>query len=307
MIAQDDELDPFTARAVTRAALLAGGVFAACAVWFVRAAPEPSSRPAPAPMAAPPVVAQPAEAPAPVKATVLTGAPRTVQVTPPRRVAAMRALRLGFFRDHDGLVMDTIALDEVLRGTPAVKVVNLWAWWCEPCKRENQKFLALSKGWRREVRFVPVHVGAIDDLAKYRTLVDEMPPAAASPLIDASSDAIQSLLRADELLAVGEGIPITLVLDCRNDLRWLHAGELVDESALDAEISRLRAELGSARCAAEPSRPPGCGDAVCALPEDCSSCPEDCGCTTPGTVCRTAPGREGPHCAFPDSAFNEGP
>jgi thiol-disulfide isomerase/thioredoxin len=168
---------------------------------------------------------------------------RTATLAPPRRLSKLLGLRLGFFRNHD--MMDTIAVDEVMRGTPAVKVVNLWATWCPPCVRENQRFLELSKGWRREVRFVPIHVGAIGNLEKYRALVDEMPAAAVSPLIDGSGDAVLNLLRADGLLETDEGIPITLVLDCRNDLRWMHVGELVDKAAIDAEITRLRAELGS--------------------------------------------------------------
>lgn len=296
-------MDPFTARRVVRGSLLAGGCFAVCTAWSVTAAPEPSTRPEPAPVAAPVDVVEKVEQ-APAAIPVATQ-PRSLVVAPPRRMPAMLALQLGYFRGTD--MMGTIALDEVLRGTPAVKVVNLWATWCKPCVRENQRFLQISKGWRREVRFVPIHVGGIGDLAKYRSLVDEMPAAAVSPLVDGSGDAVQSLLRADRLIVAEEGIPITLVLDCRNDLRWMHVGELVDAAGLDAEISRLRAELGSPRCAAEPTRPPGCGDRTCSGEEHCSNCPEDCGCSVPGTVCRTAPGRATPHCAFPDSAFNEDP
>lgn len=306
MIADDEELGPTAARQVVRAALLAGAGFAVCTVWSVTAAPDGSTRPGAAPVAAPPVEEEAVVSEAPPPEIAMAKVQRTATLDPPRRLSKLLGLQLGFFRNHD--LMDTIAVDEVMRGTPAVKVVNLWAIWCPPCVRENQRFLELSKGWRREVRFVPIHVGAIGNLEKYRALVDEMPAAAVSPLIDGSGSAVLDLLRGDGLLEKDEGIPITLVLDCRNDLRWMHVGELVDKAAIDLEITRLRGELGSARCAVEPSRPPGCGDHTCAGPaENCSNCPEDCGCITPGTVCRTAPGREVPHCAFPDSAFNEGP
>lgn len=305
MTADDEELGPAAARRVVRGALLAGAGFAVCTVWSVTAAPGPSTRPEPAPLTA--ARAPSAESPARAEPAIPTvQVQRTVPVTPPRRLPGLPGLRLGYLGGQD-MVVGNIAVDEVLRGTPAVKVVNLWATWCPPCVRENRLFLERSKGWRREVRFVPIHVGAISDFAAYRTLVDQMPAAAVSPLVDGSGDAIQSLLRAEKLLAAAEGIPITLVLDCRNELRWLHVGEVKDGEALDAEISRLRTELGSARCAVEPGRPPGCGDGTCAEPgEHCDNCPDDCGCNTPGTVCRTAPNREVPHCAFPDSAFNEG-
>jgi thiol-disulfide isomerase/thioredoxin len=309
MTDDDDELDPFLARVAVRWGLLACAAFAVCTGWAVVAAPGPTTRPGAAPVAVPVV------APVVVAGAVTTVASeaREVEASPgfgsrstemaARRLPGLLTLQLGFFRKE---LMDRIALGDVLHGTPAVKLVNLWATWCAPCIRENHKFRALSAGWQREVRFVPIHVGAISDPTTYRSRVDEM-PATASPLVDASGDAVQNLLRGEELLAKMEGIPITLVLDCRNELRWIRVGELMDAPELDAVLSRLRAELGSPRCAPPTSqRPPGCGDGACdASAEDCNNCPDDCGCSTPGTVCRTAPNRPTPHCAYPDSAFNE--
>ena len=137
-----------------------------------------------------------------------------------------------------------------------------------------------------------------------------VPVAAVEPLIDGSSNAVLDILRDTGLLEYGEGIPITLLLDCRNELRWMHVGDLPDTVALSERLAALRGELGSARCAppeptpaAQPG-PPGCGDAVCdRRSEHCGNCSADCGCIV-GTECRSLSGAA-PSCVVPDSAFNE--
>lgn len=301
---EEDGLDPVVERRVVRGGLIACGVFVAGIAWTLRAAPVVASAVAPAPVAAAVVEGAEVEAEA-VTRPVLAEGQRTAEVKPGRRLPGLLGLRLGFLRGND--FTDAIAFERVLRGTPAVKLVNLWATWCAPCVRENERFVGLSADWGRDVQFVPIHVGAIGDPAAYRKLVDMMPDAAVSPLVDTSGDAIQGLLRAEALLSPGEGIPITMILDCRDELRWIHVGELVDADGLARRLAALRAELDSPRCALPAAtRPPGCGDGVCAPPEEqCASCPDDCRCTTPGTVCRTAPTRPEPHCAYPDSAFTE--
>ncbi len=233
---------------------------------------------------------------------------RVLELAIGRRLPGLFGLELGYLRAND--IVGTIAFSEVIRGTPSVKVLNLWATWCAPCVREIAMFRGLSDGWRRDIRFVPIHVGPVGDAAAYRRLVDQMPVAAVEPLIDGSSNAVLDILRDTGLLEYGEGIPITLLLDCRNELRWMHVGDLPDTVALSERLGALRGELGSARCAppeptpaAQPG-PPGCGDAVCdRRSEHCGNCSADCGCIV-GTECRSLSGAA-PSCVVPDSAFNE--
>ena len=307
----DDDIDRLTSaeqRMVLRGGAVAVALLAGALLWSVMAAPVTKRR---APVAAlttspqaraitPEVLAASPSAP--------TAARRVAEVTPGRRLGGLFGLQLGFLRSND--IIGTIALNEVLRGTPAVKVVNLWATWCAPCVREIGMFRALSSGWRRDIRFVPIHIGPVNDGDTYRRLVDQMPPTSAEPLIDASGDAFQSLLREAGLLEPGEGIPITLLLDCRNELRWIHVGDLADTEALSERITALRGELGSPRCAPpEPSPgaaqgPPGCGDGTCDGSEHCGNCTADCGCII-GTECRSVPGDPKPRCVVPDTAFSD--
>ena len=308
----DDDIDRLTSaeqRMVLRGGAVAVALLAGALLWSVMAAPVTERR---APVAALTTSPQARAITPEVLAASPSAAPaaarRIAEVTPGRRLGGLFGLQLGFLRSND--IIGTIALNEVLRGTPAVKVVNLWATWCAPCVREIGMFRALSESWRRDIRFVPIHIGPVNDGDTYRRLVDQMPATSAEPLIDASGDAFQGLLREAGLLETGEGIPITLLLDCRNELRWIHVGDLADTSALSERVTALRGELGSPRCAppepppsALPS-PPGCGDGTCDGGEHCGNCLADCGCIV-GTECRSLPGDPRPRCVVPENAFSD--
>lgn len=233
---------------------------------------------------------------------------RVLELAIGRRVPGLFGLQLGYLRTNDFL--GTIPFSEVIRGTPSVKVVNLWAVWCEPCVREMTMFRELSDTWRRDIKFVPIHVSAVEDRAAYRRIVDLMPVAAVEPLIDSSGHAVLDLLGDTGLVEFGEGIPITFLLDCRNELRWLHVGGLLDTTALAERLTALRGELGGPRCAIPEPTPvaqpglPGCGDGSCDhRSEHCGNCSADCGCIV-GTECRILPGTP-PTCVVPDSAFKD--
>ncbi len=307
----EELLSPAQQGAVLRGGTIAVVGLTATLLWSLFAAPRPPRREE----LAAPLTTSPqahvatAEAVAATPSTTPAAARRAAEVTPARRLSGLFGLQLGFLRSND--IVGTIAFNEVIRGTPAVKLVNLWATWCAPCVREIRMFRELAGSWRRDIRFVPIHIGPVNDTAAYRRLVDQMPVAAAEPLIDASGDALQGLLREADLLETGEGIPITLLLDCRNELRWIHVGDLPDTQALSERLTALRGELGSPRCAppepaagAQPS-PPGCGDGVCnSGGESCANCLADCSCIA-GTECRSLPGDPQPRCVVPEAAFSD--
>lgn len=303
-----DRLDPAQLRRVLWGGAIAAGLLAGGMAWSLSLAPPRPSTDVATPLLAS-AAAKPAEPlrVAPEQPATPAATRRDAEVSPPSRLPGLLGLQLGFLRANE--MVGTIAFGEVVRGTPSVKLVNLWATWCAPCVREMQMFRALSGAWRRDVRFVPIHIGVVQDRAEYRRLVDQMPVAAEEPLIDASGDAVQGLLRATGLLEPGEGIPITLLLDCRNELRWIHVGELADTVALSQRLATLRGELDSARCVpSEPvaavQAPPGCGDGTCdGTLESCANCSTDCGCTIAGMECRSVLG-EAPRCVFPESAFS---
>lgn len=257
-----------------------------------------------------------APAPAPPADPVDTGpdAGTTGAVTTPDGAIAARdigpLLRRPPFelRGSPGRYTDIISL---LRGrSGAVTVINLWASYCEPCKREFPALRQLQTTWGREVRYVSIQLGKEDAGA----LLAEMPvPTFDLHDVGAGAGTFREKLAALGLAEKNAPIPITLVLDCKHQLRWLRARELTEDIAqFSGFVEELRKELKSDYCAPpasagggstgvspEPPPEPRCGDRRCDDGED--SCCLDCGCKDEGAVCGPRPGKNDFICRLPES------
>jgi cytochrome c biogenesis protein CcmG/thiol:disulfide interchange protein DsbE len=119
----------------------------------------------------------------------------------------------------------TFRLDD-LEG-PAV--VNLWATWCAPCKRELPEFEAVYRSFAGEVTFVGVNIGDDGD-------------SAAGYLDDLAITYDQYLDFDSELTAALETatLPMTLIIDADERIALRHIGPL-DRDELIAEIEQARA------------------------------------------------------------------
>jgi thiol-disulfide isomerase/thioredoxin len=117
-----------------------------------------------------------------------------------------------------------VALDQ-LDGRPTV--VNLWATWCPPCRREMPA-LAAAQARRPDVRFLFVNQGE--------------GPDTINAYLRANDLALEHVL-LDESMAVPRhygtvGIPVTLFLNADGRLARAHTGEIAPEQ-IDAEIRKL--------------------------------------------------------------------
>jgi cytochrome c biogenesis protein CcmG, thiol:disulfide interchange protein DsbE len=109
-----------------------------------------------------------------------------------------------------------------LRG-PAV--VNLWATWCAPCRRELPAFQTVSAA-RPDVRFIGIDIG--EDPAKARDFVAEL-GVSFDQFIDARGDLTDALGAA--------ALPVTLVVGPDGTVATEHLGPMtVDDldEAIDA-------------------------------------------------------------------------
>ncbi|MFN8023813.1 MAG: TlpA disulfide reductase family protein [Acidimicrobiales bacterium] len=120
---------------------------------------------------------------------------------------------------RSGATVDASSLDG-----PAI--VNLWATWCGPCRREMPAFETVS-GEITDVRFVGVNQGDAGDAAK--EFLDEV-----GVTFDQYLDPDGELTNALKVT----GLPATFVLDADGDIVSVHSGALDEQGIRD-----LAAEL----------------------------------------------------------------
>jgi len=113
----------------------------------------------------------------------------------------------------------TVQLDEL----DEVTVVNLWATWCAPCRRELPDFEAVHQSMSDEVRFIGVNIGDRAD--------------AAARFIDEVGVTFEQLLDVDGLLneALGTAtLPVTVVTDADGRISVIHTGPMEASELIEA-------------------------------------------------------------------------
>jgi len=119
---------------------------------------------------------------------------------------------------------EAFRLDE-LEG-PAV--VNLWATWCAPCKRELPEFEAVHRSLAGEVTFVGVNIG--DDGDEAADYLDDL-GITYDQYLDFDSELTAALKTAT--------LPVTLIIDTDEQIALRHIGPLDQDELIEA-IERER-------------------------------------------------------------------
>lgn len=161
----------------------------------------------------------------------------------PRELPGLLSSQFQRFRSDSRAAF--MPLRNILPAVRSVTVINVWATYCEPCKREFPGFSALQAGWGNNVRFVPIQLGEGEARGLHAIM-----PDAPDHLVDYTpGGAVQAELAKLGELPDNAPIPITLLLDCRQELRWVQQGEVTDMQAFDRAVRVLREELSTPRCA----------------------------------------------------------
>lgn len=133
------------------------------------------------------------------------------------------------------LVLPNLRTDEMLQldelAGPAV--VNLWATWCAPCRRELPDFEAVHQELGEEVRFIGVNIGDRPD--------------AATSFLDSLGITFDQYLDVDGALngALGTAtLPVTVVTNAAGEITTMHSGPM-DAAELIEAIEQAQASSTS--------------------------------------------------------------
>jgi thiol-disulfide isomerase/thioredoxin len=103
-----------------------------------------------------------------------------------------------------------------------VRVINLWASWCAPCKAEMPAFSRLQDEFRtKDVQFVGI---AIDTPEKVRLFTQKTPTTYPLPVGDETILALSGKLGNPHM-----GLPFTLVVDRQGKILARKAGRFLEE------------------------------------------------------------------------------
>jgi cytochrome c biogenesis protein CcmG, thiol:disulfide interchange protein DsbE len=108
-------------------------------------------------------------------------------------------------------------------------VVNLWATWCAPCRREIPDFEAVHRARGDQVRFVGINIG--EDAEDAAEFIDDV-GATYDQYLDSAGFVVTELRTAT--------MPVTLVLAPDGTISTKHLGPM-DQDDLDAAIDEALA------------------------------------------------------------------
>lgn len=112
-----------------------------------------------------------------------------------------------------------------------VLVVNFWATWCPPCRKEIPAFSAMSQKYAdKGVQFVGISIDTEKNVSNFQTA-----QKVSYPLVIASPAVVQL---TEELGNASQGLPFTLIIDKNGAISQIKLGAL-SEDELDRKLAGL--------------------------------------------------------------------
>jgi len=113
-----------------------------------------------------------------------------------------------------------------------VRVINFWAAWCPPCRRETPLFVELQDEYgARGLQFIGI---AIDDHDKVQDFIDTL--GVEYPMLIGQDKAIAVAKRFGNRFGA---LPYTVVIDRENRIQHIERGELTRQEATEYVLPLL--------------------------------------------------------------------
>ncbi|MFQ5488375.1 MAG: TlpA family protein disulfide reductase, partial [Gammaproteobacteria bacterium] len=110
--------------------------------------------------------------------------------------------------------------------TGKITIVNFWASWCQPCRREMPAFMRLQQAYGEQgVQFIGI---ALDERQAVQTFLEELEVAVNYPILVGDDEAIEIAKAYGNELGV---LPYTVVVDRGGRIAHLQYGEMSAEEA----------------------------------------------------------------------------
>lgn len=104
-----------------------------------------------------------------------------------------------------------------------VRIVNFWATWCPPCRREIPLLIELQQEYGDQMQVIGI---AIDDMAEVQAYAAEA--GFNYPVLVGQQDAIEL---GNAFLPDFVGLPFTVIVDAEDRIAKVHMGELHRDEA----------------------------------------------------------------------------
>ena len=146
-------------------------------------------------------------------------------------VNAQNAIPTTVIKNLDG---KSLTLQEAIK-PGKVTILNFWATWCSPCKKELDAISEVWDTWKTSYN-CDLFAITVDD----RRTLGKVKPMVADKgwTYDVYSDANQDLLKA----LSGQSVPFTVVIDKKGNRAHIHNGyNPGDEVELEAKVKELNA------------------------------------------------------------------
>mgnify|MGYP001550980761 CR=1 FL=1 len=104
-----------------------------------------------------------------------------------------------------------------------IRIVNFWATWCPPCRREIPLLIDLQQEYGDRMQVIGI---AIDDLAEVQSYAEET--AFNYPVLVGQQEAIDL---GNAFVPDFVGLPFTVIVDAEDRITKVHVGELHRDEA----------------------------------------------------------------------------